>query len=418
MIIASHITKTYRLYDTPASRLKEIVWAGRRRFHRDFVALDDVSIEVQTGETFGVIGRNGAGKSTLLQIIAGVLQPSAGSVRVEGRVTALLELGSGFNPDYTGRENIILSGQILGVSEAEMRRKLEVIVRFAELEAFVDQPVRTYSTGMLMRLAFAAAIHVDPDVLIVDEALSVGDVYFQRKSLDRMEFFRQAGKTVLFVSHDPGLVQRFCDRALWLEGGKTMMLGQARDVVTAYQAFCVKLEDARLREAAQNVTSGSAEHERILRELRLTGSRWGNGKIRFTGVEMIEEREGATWVIRSGQPVTIRLHYESDGFYPAPVFAVDIHRYDGVYIGTINNTDTSPAALPIEPGAGTIELRLPAASLSYNVYYLTLKVYTENGAPDWREPADVHFQMYQFNVITERHIHGLIRFEAEWSRVR
>ncbi|MEY3282829.1 MAG: ABC transporter ATP-binding protein [Acidobacteriota bacterium] len=418
MIIASHITKTYRLYDTPSSRLKEILWAGRRRFHRDFVALDDVSIEVQTGETFGVIGRNGAGKSTLLQIIAGVLQPSAGSVRVEGRVTALLELGSGFNPDYTGRENIILSGQILGVSEAEMRRKLEVIVRFAELEAFVDQPVRTYSTGMLMRLAFAAAIHVDPDVLIVDEALSVGDVYFQRKSLDRMEFFRQAGKTVLFVSHDPGLVQRFCDRALWLEGGKTMMLGQARDVVTAYQAFCVKLEDARLREAAQNVTSGSAEHERILRELRLTGSRWGNGKIRFTGVEMIEEREGATWVIRSGQPVTIRLHYESDGFYPAPVFAVDIHRYDGVYIGTINNTDTSPAALPIEPGAGTIELRLPAASLSYNVYYLTLKVYTENGAPDWREPADVHFQMYQFNVITERHIHGLIRFEAEWSRVR
>lgn len=418
MIIASHITKTYRLYDTPSSRLKEILWAGRRRFHRDFVALDDVSIEVQTGETFGVIGRNGAGKSTLLQIIAGVLQPSAGSVRVEGRVTALLELGSGFNPDYTGRENIILSGQILGVSEAEMRRKLEVIVRFAELEAFVDQPVRTYSTGMLMRLAFAAAIHVDPDVLIVDEALSVGDVYFQRKSLDRMEFFRQAGKTVLFVSHDPGLVQRFCDRALWLEGGKTMMLGQARDVVTAYQAFCIKLEDTRLREAAQNVTSGSAEHERILRELRLTGSRWGNGKIRFTGVEMIEEREGATWVIRSGQPVTIRLHYESDGFYPAPVFAVDIHRYDGVYIGTINNTDTSPAALPIEPGAGTIELRLPAASLSYNVYYLTLKVYTENGAPDWREPADVHFQMYQFNVITERHIHGLIRFEAEWSRVR
>jgi len=416
MIIASHITKTYRLYDTPASRLKEIVWAGLRSFHRDFVALDDVSLEVQTGETFGVIGRNGAGNSTRLQIIAGVLQPSAGSVRVEGRVTALLELGSGFNPDYTGRENIILSGQILGVSEAEMRRKLEVIVRFAELEAFVDQPVRTYSTGMLMRLAFAAAIHVDPDVLIVDEALSVGDVYFQRKSLDRMEFFRQAGKTVLFVSHDPGLVQRFCDRALWLEGGKTMMLGQARDVVTAYQAFCVKLEDARLREAAQNVTSGSAEHERILRELRLTGSRWGNGKIRFTGVEMIEEREGATWVIRSGQPVTIRLHYESDGFYPAPVFAVDIHRYDGVYLGTINNTDNSPAALPIEPGAGTIELRLPAASLSYNVYYLTLKVYTENGAPEWSNPADIHYQMYQFNVLTEQHIHGLIRFEAEWSR--
>ncbi len=416
MIIAAHITKNYRLYDTPSDRLKELIWAGRRRYHREFAALDDVSIDVKTGETFGVIGRNGAGKSTLLQIIAGVLQPTRGRVKVEGRVTALLELGSGFNPDYTGRENIILSGQIHGVSEAEMRRKLEVIVRFAELEEFVDQPVRTYSTGMLMRLAFAAAIHVDPDVLIVDEALSVGDVYFQRKSLDRMEFFRKAGKTVLFVSHDPGLVQRFCDRALWLEGGKTMMLGAARDVVTAYQAFCIRLEDKRLREASQSIGNGPAEHEQILRELRLTGSRWGNGKIRFTGVEMIEDREGAAWVIRSGQPVTLRLHYESDGSYPEAVFAVDIHRYDGVYIGTVNNIDTAPTPLPVEPGKGTIELRLPSASLSYNVYYLSLKVYTEKGAPDWRDPADVHYQMYQFNVITQRHIHGLIRFEAEWRQ--
>lgn len=220
MIVASHITKVYRLYDSPVSRLKERLWGGRRHFHRDFRALEDVSLEVHTGETFGIIGRNGAGKSTLLQIIAGVLKPTAGRVKVEGRVTALLELGSGFNPEYNGRENIILSGQILGVSEAEMKRRLEVIVRFAELEEFIDQPVRTYSTGMLMRLAFAAAIHVDPDVLIVDEALSVGDVYFQRKSLDRMDYFRKAGKTVLFVSHDPGLVQRFCDRALWLEAGR------------------------------------------------------------------------------------------------------------------------------------------------------------------------------------------------------
>lgn len=417
MIVASHITKSYRLYDSPASRLKERLWGGRRSFHRDFSALRDVSIEVHTGETFGVIGRNGAGKSTLLQIIAGVLKPTSGSVRVEGRVTALLELGSGFNPDYNGRENIILSGQILGVSEAEMKRRLEVIVRFAELEGFIDQPVRTYSTGMLMRLAFAAAIHVDPDVLIVDEALSVGDVYFQRKSLDRMDYFRKAGKTVLFVSHDPALVQRFCDRALWLEGGESAMLGQSREVVAAYQAFCVRLEEERLRQAAQGIGSDLVEHEEILRELKLTGSRWGNGRIRVNRVEMVDEQNGSSWVIRSGQPVTVRLHYDSDGHYPQAVFALDIYRYDGVYIGSVNNFDLSPAELSIGPGEGVVEVRLPSIALPYSVYYLTIKVYTDQGAPDWRDPADVHYQMYQFNVLTEQHINGLIRIESHWRRL-
>ena len=415
MISASHLSKLYRLYDSPSARLKEILLRGRRKYHRDFWALEDVSIEVPTGEALGVIGRNGAGKTTLLQIIAGVLQPTEGEVRVEGRVTALLELGSGFNPEYTGRENILLSGQILGFSEAEMRRKLDVIVQFAELEAFVDQPVKTYSTGMLMRLAFASAIHGDPDVLIVDEALSVGDVYFQRKSLDRMDYFRKAGKTVLFVSHDPQLIQRFCDRALWLEGGRTMMLGEAREVVTAYQAFCVKLEDARLRDSARNGGIGSREHEEILRELQLTGSRWGNRKIQFTGVEMIDEQGEATWVLQSGHPATIRLHYEADDDYPAPVFAVDIHRYDGVYLGTVNNWDTNPTPLPVKHGTGTIELHLAKLVLPYNVYFLSLKAYTADGSPDWNDPADVHHQMYQFNVLTERPIHGLMRFEAEWK---
>jgi teichoic acid transport system ATP-binding protein len=252
MISVRNASKLYRIYDKPSGRLKEILLRGRRKYHRDFWALEDVSLEVGTGEAVGVIGRNGAGKTTLLQIIAGVLQPTRGKVSVEGRVTALLELGSGFNPEYTGRENILLSGQILGFSEEEMRRRMDVIVRFAELERFIDQPVKTYSTGMLMRLAFASAIHVDPDVLIVDEALSVGDVYFQRKSLDRMEYFRKAGKTVLFVSHEPTLVQRFCARALWLEQGRVAMVGDAKEVVTSYQAFCARLEEERLREAARN----------------------------------------------------------------------------------------------------------------------------------------------------------------------
>jgi ABC-type polysaccharide/polyol phosphate transport system ATPase subunit len=415
MISVQNVSKLYRIYDRPSDRLKEILLRGRRKYHRDFWALEEINLEVKTGEMVGIVGRNGAGKTTLLQIIAGILQPTQGDVRVEGRVTALLELGSGFNPEYTGRENILLSGQILGFSEAEMRRRLEVIAQFAELEAFLDQPVKTYSSGMLMRLAFASAIHVDPDVLIVDEALSVGDVYFQRKSLDRMEYFRETGKTVLFVSHDPRLVQRFCNRALWLECGRAVMSGPAREVATAYEAFCRRLEDERLQAAAREGGIKSQAHEEILRELRLTGSRWGNGRIRFTKVELFNSAGEASWVARTGEAVTLRLHFTTDEDYARPVFAVDIHRYDGIHIASINNHDTHPAMLPIKRGAGYLDLRIPRLELPLNVYYLSLKAYTESGEPDWNDPADIHNQMYQLNVITDRVIHGLMQMEAEWQ---
>ncbi len=415
MIRVENVSKLYRIYDNPSGRLKEILLRGRRKYHRDFWALQDVSLEVNQGETVGIIGRNGAGKTTLLQIIAGVLQPTHGEVTVEGRVTALLELGSGFNPEYTGRENILLSGQILGFSEAEMLQRLDVIVQFAELEGFVDQAVKTYSTGMLMRLAFAAAIHVDPDVLIVDEALSVGDVYFQRKSLDRMEYFRKSGKTVLLVSHDPSMIQRFCTRAVWIEGGRVALTGDARKVVTAYQAFCARLEEEHLRNMAANSGIRSHEHEQILRELELTGSRWGNGRVRFTNVEMLNTAGEARWVFRTGEAVTIRLHYEADNDYPQPVFAVDVHRYDGIFVASANNSDTHPQALPIKQGAGFVDLKIARLELPFNAYFLSLKVYTESGAPDWRDPADIHNQMYQFDVVTDRVIHGLVQMEAEWQ---
>jgi teichoic acid transport system ATP-binding protein len=414
MISVQNASKLYRIYDNPSGRLKEILLRGRRKYHRDFWALEDVSLEVGTGEAVGVIGRNGAGKTTLLQIIAGVLQPTRGKVSVEGRVTALLELGSGFNHEYTGRENILLSGQILGFTEDEMRRRMDVIVRFAELEGFIDQPVKTYSTGMLMRLAFASAIHVDPDVLIVDEALSVGDVYFQRKSLDRMEYFRKAGKTVLFVSHEPALVQRFCSRALWMEQGRVAMVGDAKEVVTSYQAFCARLEEERLRDRANNGGIASREHDDILRELKLSGSRWGNGRIRFTGVEMINPRGEPVWILKNGEEVAIRLRLEADDDYPEPVFAIDVHRFDGVFVGSVNNIDTHPMSLPVKKGANTLELRLPCLELPLNAYFLSLKAYTKNDGPDWKDPADIHNQMYQFDVVTDRLIHGLMSFDAEW----
>ncbi len=416
MISVQGISKLYRSYDSPVGRLKEILLRGQRKYHRDFWALRDITFEVPAGETVGVIGRNGAGKTTLLQIIAGVLQPTEGEVRVEGRVTALLELGSGFNHEYTGRENILLSGQIMGFSEEEMRKRLDVIVRFAELEDFVDQPVKIYSTGMIMRLAFAAAIHVDPDVLIVDEALSVGDVYFQRKSLDRIEYFRQAGKTVLFVSHDPRLIQRFCTRALWIEGGRIAMIGTAKEVVTAYEAFCQRLENERLSAVSQDLAQQTldASSDSIVRDLKLVGSRWGNGRIKFTGLELVDREGNAKWVFNMGEAVSIRLRLNADQDYEAPIFAVDIHRFDGFFIGSINNYDTHPLSLPLQRGENTVYLDIPSLNLPQSSYFLSLKAYTEADPPLWPDPTDVHNQTYQVTVVAEQARHGLLQFEANW----
>ena len=420
MILVRNISKLYRTYDSPSGRLKEILLRGKRKYHRDFWALQDVSLEVPSGETLGIIGRNGAGKTTLLQVIAGVLQPTTGEVSVTGRVTALLELGSGFNLEYTGRENILLSGQILGFTEDEMRRRMDVIVRFAELEEFVDQPVKTYSTGMIMRLAFAAAIHVDPDVLIVDEALSVGDAYFQRKSLDRIEYFRRAGKTVLFVSHDPRLIQRFCTRALWMEGGKVAMAGDAREVVTAYEAFCQRLENVRLSAVSKELEtqrdqSLKQDAETIVKDLQLIGSRWGTGRLKFTGLELLDPEGQPKWIFQMGEGVTINLKIESDADYENAIFAVDIHRFDGFFIGTINNYDANPHPIPIRRGENLVQLEIPNLDLPQNSYFLSLKAYTEPDPPYWPSPADVHNQMYQLTIVAEQARHGLMSFQVNWK---
>ncbi|CAM5234760.1 ABC transporter ATP-binding protein [Rhodanobacter lindaniclasticus] len=225
--------KCYQLYDKPVHRMLQSLIGGTRRFYREFWALRGVDFEVRRGETLGIIGRNGAGKSTLLQLIAGTLRPSEGHTAVHGRVAALLELGSGFNPEFTGRQNVYLNASILGLSRGEIDARIEDILAYAEIGDFVDQPVRSYSTGMVMRLAFAVVTHVDADILIIDEALAVGDAFFMQKCMRYLREFRKRG-TMLFVSHDGGAVTSLCDRAIWLEHGRVQRVGQARAVMEAY----------------------------------------------------------------------------------------------------------------------------------------------------------------------------------------
>lgn len=228
------LSKCYHVYDRPQDRLKQSLWRGRKQFYREFWALRDVSLEVGKGETVGIIGRNGSGKSTLLQMIAGTLTPTTGTVQVNGRVAALLELGSGFNPDFTGRENVYMNGAILGLSEAEIAARFDEIAAFAGIGDFIEQPVKTYSSGMMLRLAFAVSVCVDPDILIIDEALAVGDMAFQYKCMKQLERLTQSGTTLLFVSHDLGTVKAFCQKAVYLAKGTLRASGSASDLAELY----------------------------------------------------------------------------------------------------------------------------------------------------------------------------------------
>lgn len=235
VISVKKLSKSYRLYDRPQDRLKQGLFRGSKQYYREFWALRDITFEVRKGETIGIIGRNGSGKSTLLQIIAGTLRPTAGEVQVNGRVAALLELGSGFNPEFTGRENVYLNGAIFGLSRQEMDKRFDTIAAFAEVGDFIDQPLKTYSSGMAVRLAFAVQVMIPKDVLIVDEALAVGDELFQRKCYAKIEEFKKQGGTILFVSHSGAAIVELCDRAILMDAGECLLIGSSKKVVNLYQ---------------------------------------------------------------------------------------------------------------------------------------------------------------------------------------
>ena len=269
-ISITNLSKCYQIYDTPRDRLKQFVvphlqrLAGQatKQYFREFWALKDVSFEVKRGETVGIIGRNGSGKSTLLQIICGTLSPTAGSIQTNGRIAALLELGSGFNPEFTGRENVYMNGSVLGLSTEEIDARFDDIAAFAEIGDFIEQPAKTYSSGMMVRLAFAVAINVDPEILIVDEALSVGDELFQRKCFSRIEAIRASGSTILFVSHSGGTIVDLCDRAVLMEAGKKLAVGKPKQIVGRYQKLLYAPADKReaIREQIRRMDEHTEPH--------------------------------------------------------------------------------------------------------------------------------------------------------------
>ncbi len=342
----SRVSKSYSIYSSPRDRLKELATLNSRRFHTDYWALRDVSFEVKRGETFCVIGENGSGKSTLLQICAGIMQPTEGEAQIQGRVAALLELGSGFNPEFSGRDNVYLNGAILGLSSKEMERRFAEIEAFAEIGDFIDQPVKTYSSGMVVRLAFGVAIHVDPEILLVDEALAVGDIYFRQRCMRKVHELRAKGVTIVFVSHATGDIKALGDRALWLEKGRVKELGRTDLVVSKYLAAMQEKDQRYLSREISHADRGAyLGPEEIVEEIPNIDHRFGDGKAEILGIAVLDRTGGKLAALEPGGNIVVRISVRAKANLDRPIVGFMFRNHLGVdFAGT--NTAREGTDLP------------------------------------------------------------------------
>ena len=382
------VSKQYRIYERAADRLKEMATMGRWKTHREFWALRDVSFEVEPGTTFGIVGPNGCGKSTLLQIIAGTLQPTIGSVSHTGRIAALLELGAGFNPEFSGVENVMMSASLMGFSNAEAAAMLPSIERFAEIGDFIHQPVKTYSSGMYVRLAFAAAISVMPQILIVDEALAVGDAVFQHRCMRRIREMQESGMTILLVSHDPNAIRALCSKALLLHDGRMEALGKPADVLNRYQKLIMARETAYEENQATTEAAGSGDVEiEPLPKLSFT-YRHGDQSATILAVELLNALDQRVEFVESGEEVVVRVRVQFRESLEAPVCGFLIRNRHGIHIyGT--NTDLQQVELgPVHRGE-TIDVSFVFNCwLAPDSYSLTFGVHSVDGISfDWIDGA-------------------------------
>ena len=427
-----HASKVYRRFSrrrqfsTLKSALLSRSLIRNLRPDETFSAVSDVSFTVPVGRTLGVIGRNGSGKSTLLKLIAGITKPTTGSVRVNGRISALIELGAGFHPEISGRENVFINGIMLGLSKREIASRFDEIVEFAEMKDFIDAPVKTYSSGMYMRLGFAVAIHVDPDVLLVDEVLAVGDEGFTHKCLDKFAEFKRRGKTILLVTHALGLVERFCDDALWMDSGQMKGMGDPKRVVGAYitdvevsEEHQLAAADAKARDSATTV-SPDEPASAVLPDnpietaaapadmFRATEGRWGSREIEITEVQLSGADGVPAHVFHSGQPLTVRIALrspiENDDF----VIGIGIFNAEGV---CCYGTNTNLEELNSVRILGDAEARFTIDSLDLveGTYKLDVAVHKLDGYP-----YDYHRLLYTFRVKSRTKDVGIYRPRHAW----
>jgi ABC-type polysaccharide/polyol phosphate transport system ATPase subunit len=359
-IQVENVSKKFKLHGKTrtikSAALDIMTWSQRRR-GREFWALRDVDFKVRKGETLGIIGANGAGKSTLLALVAGTMQPTTGDISTEGSISSLLELGAGFHPDLSGRENVYLAGAIMGLSKAQMNERFDAIIEFAELKEYIEEPVKHYSSGMYVRLGFAVAVEVNPQVLLIDEVFAVGDVVFQSKCLARMEQFRRAGKSMLIISHDLNIIEQVSDRIMLLDEGRVVEAGKPSEVVKHYELL-------------------SEERHRLSLRLSLR-KEWGNRDLVITSVETLNDAGESCETFRSDECLTSRIHYQTKTSIPSPVFGFAVANEAGHKIAG-SNCQVEGAVLPDLDGSGYVTMRVPRLNLSKGIYLLSFSAHSQD----------------------------------------
>jgi ABC-2 type transport system ATP-binding protein len=382
--------KNFRLYHERNRYIKAAMLRGRRARYEEFWALQDVNLTVTKGATVGVIGSNGSGKTTLLKCLTGIYTPERGSISVEGNLAALLELGAGFHPELSGTENIYLNGSIMGMSKKEIDSKFDSIVEFAGLEQFIDTPVKNFSSGMTVRLGFSIATHVEPEVLLIDEILSVGDQAFQRKSTEKIEQFRRDGRTILVVSHSLGLVQQLCDTVVWLEKGRVKMIGPAAEVIAEYTGN----------------TYGN-----FAREDASSKTRWGTGDAQVTQVALLDGADQPFDTLTSGGEIRIRVEMNSHTRIESPVLRLQLETMSGELVWS-TSTQRGTATLRVLDGPATAILHIPSLPLADGTYYLSVSIVDATGATEFdhcQHWAKVHVTGGQPND------GGVVAIPSTWS---
>lgn len=388
-ISVQNVSKRFRLYHEKNQYLKSALLRGRRARYEEFWAVNDVSFDISTGSTFGIIGSNGSGKSTLLKCLAGILTPDKGSLTTNGRLSALLELGAGFHPELSGRENVYLNGAILGMANKEIASKFDGIVEFAGLGAFIDSPVKNYSSGMVVRLGFAIAANVEPEILLIDEVLAVGDAEFQQRCFEKIESFRQDGRTIVLVSHGLSDIEKLCSDVAWMDKGVLRDIGPSYKVVSAYE--------------------GASHHamERVEGDI---GDRWGSGEVEITRVELLNSDHKATTLLDTSRQMTIRVHFDAHEEILEGVMGVRITHLHGMNIwGT--NTKRRGVTIPRMFGKGHVDLVLESLPLLEGTYDLTIAVSDKaevHPYDHWEKR--VRFDVHQSGVYDE----GLIMMDGHW----
>ena len=419
-IKVSHVDKVYQLYDKQSDRVKEALGLSRKNRHKDHYALSDVNLSIKQGECVGIIGTNGSGKSTILKIITGVLTPTKGTVEVNGRISALLELGAGFNPEYNGIENIYLNGTMIGFTVKEIDDKLQDILDFADIGEYVYQPVKTYSSGMFVRLAFALSINIDPEILIVDEALSVGDVFFQAKCYHKFEEFKQKGKTILFVSHDLSTISKYCDRAILLNKGKKLGEGSPKEMIDTYKQVLVGqyqipdedgsslLEDRDIKEKAAGTMKKSTLPEGMVKDDTLE---YGSKKAEITECYLTDEKGTRTSAVIKGSEYTIHMGVRFLEDVQSPIFAFTVKNSKGTEI-TGTNTMVEKAFLEsVSAGTEKVITFKQRATLQGGEYLISFGVTGFEG-----EDFTVYHRLYDaidLTIISDKNTVGFYDCESK-----